>query len=210
LFRKETGKNIPLIIHSKIADTRHFKYVCEAGIVKNDIYILKDNESVQVNKLYKASAAFTKQYWKGLHSALSNHKHEQEAGRRIFINRISKVGRTISNFDEVEKVLQKFKFEICDTGNMSVENQSKLFGSASVIVGIHGAGLTNLIFANESTKVIEINPMYPNEDQLRPHYYWVCQCLDFNYQVYSPGKLSDGASFNVDCSMLEEYILKMI
>lgn len=40
--------------------------------------------------------------------------------------------------------------------NMSVDEQLSVFGNASAIIGLHGAGLTNMLFAPDGCMVIEI------------------------------------------------------
>ena len=46
---------------------------------------------------------------------------------------------------------------------MSVEEQVKFFSSADMVVGAHGAALTNLVFCRPGTRVVELfSPHYVN------------------------------------------------
>ncbi len=67
--------------------------------------------------------------------------------------------RHISNFDEVYSGLQaKFTNEkIVVFDSLPFEETVQLFQSAKLIIGAHGAGLSNMIFANK-TPIIEIFP----------------------------------------------------
>ena len=47
---------------------------------------------------------------------------------------------------------------------INFRNQIGLFNSANTIIGAHGAGLSNMIFSNPNTNVIEFQPEnYPNK-----------------------------------------------
>src|SRR6185437_12912895 len=47
-------------------------------------------------------------------------------------------------------------YEIITPGTLSFTEQARLFRSASVIVGAHGAGLTNIIFCEPGTTIYEL------------------------------------------------------
>jgi hypothetical protein len=76
----------------------------------------------------------------------------------LLIYRKEKV-RHISNFDEIYSGLQtKFPNEkIVVFDSLPFEETVDLFQSAKLIIGAHGAGLSNMIFANK-TPIIEIFP----------------------------------------------------
>jgi hypothetical protein len=48
-------------------------------------------------------------------------------------------------------------FETIELSNYSVADQMKIFDSATHVVSTHGAGLVNLLWCQQGTKVIEIN-----------------------------------------------------
>jgi hypothetical protein len=68
--------------------------------------------------------------------------------------------RTISNFDEMYNGLKnRFtneKFVVF--GSLPFDNTVKLFQQAKLIIGAHGAGLSNMIFGTKGTPIIEIFP----------------------------------------------------
>jgi capsular polysaccharide biosynthesis protein len=69
--------------------------------------------------------------------------------------------RMIINEKEVIDVLKKYGFEVYDLENISFAGQMELFSQAKTIIGVHGAGLTNMIFSGKKAKIIEINnPKY--------------------------------------------------
>jgi len=75
--------------------------------------------------------------------------------------------RQISNEDEVKKYLLKNNFISIKLQDIDFVKQIDLFHNAECIVGLHGAGLANLVFCKEKTKVVELRssnagPMYEN------------------------------------------------
>ena len=80
---------------------------------------------------------------------------------RIFISREDAAHRKVLNEDEVFSVLKKRGFKKVQLSTMSFVEKIQLFHSAEVIISPHGAGLTNLVFCNPATKVIELfTPTY--------------------------------------------------
>lgn len=84
---------------------------------------------------------------------------------RLFISREDAVERRISNHAEVAGFLKERGFEEIVPGGMTITEQVRAFKSAEVIVAPHGAGLTNIVFSDPGTKVIEL---------FSPHYVEKC------------------------------------
>lgn len=72
---------------------------------------------------------------------------------RIYINRSH---RRLVNELEVQAFLKSKDFTILNLEDYSLEEQVFIFDNAKVIMGFHGAGLTNLLFANKKSTVIEL------------------------------------------------------
>ena len=47
--------------------------------------------------------------------------------------------------------------------NLNFRDEVKLFNNAKIIVGLQGAGLTNLIWCKKNTKIIEIRSKFANK-----------------------------------------------
>ena len=59
------------------------------------------------------------------------------------------------------QAMEKRGFAVIDPGSLSVQDQIDHFAAAEVIVGPHGAALTNLVFAQEGARVLELfGPKY--------------------------------------------------
>ncbi len=85
----------------------------------------------------------------------------QKSFRKIYIDRGDSISnikhlRSISNEEEVKKLLLKKGFKILKLGDLNFKEQVELFNSAEIIVGLHGAGFGNIVFAKKNTKIIEL------------------------------------------------------
>jgi hypothetical protein len=78
------------------------------------------------------------------------------SGRRIFISRSDAAIRRLADEDVVMARLESLGFERALLGCMPFVEQVHLFHSASVVVGMHGAGLSNIAFMPRGGKVVEI------------------------------------------------------
>jgi tetratricopeptide (TPR) repeat protein len=76
--------------------------------------------------------------------------------RRLYISRRGGVTRRILNERELVEALRKLDFEIVHGETLSAREQLSLFGDAEIIVGVIGAGLTNILAAPTNTAVIEL------------------------------------------------------
>jgi hypothetical protein len=99
----------------------------------------------------------------------------EERGERLYIQRPSSVWRTIENEDAVRSCLEERSFRVVRPGEHSVADQISLFSRASVIVGMHGAGLTNVLFA-PNAELVELVGSYGGSD-----YFSMCRGLGNPY-----------------------------
>ena len=84
-------------------------------------------------------------------------------GRKIFIGRGEAKHRPLIHEKEIWAQLQKRGYDSVDCGKLSVQKQAEVFGSAGMVVGVHGAALTNLVFCYPGTRVVELfSPAYVN------------------------------------------------
>jgi hypothetical protein len=82
--------------------------------------------------------------------------------RRIHISRAGAPKRHAVNGDELDRRLADAGFETFSGHDLTLEQQIGVMGEAAIVVGCHGGGLTNVLFAAPGTRVIEvIDPEYP-------------------------------------------------
>lgn len=175
LAKKETLRNIPLIVDDGMFP-QEFDSL-QAMLPDWPIYRLDNSTLLKVKKLYVPSTCtnladnLREPMWKCSAICFRTLAHMQatvfrkfgidpaQTGRRkIFLARRS--GRNITNTAELEDVLTSFGYEIVDTGQLSFEQQVRLFSEAGAIVGAMGAAFTNLIFCRPGTKVLALSSPY--------------------------------------------------
>jgi|TARA_B100001964_G_scaffold164832_1_gene180949 capsular polysaccharide biosynthesis protein len=88
------------------------------------------------------------------------YKKKFNANKKIFIDRTDSISKHchIQNEEEVFNYLKNKGFSKYQLTKLSFFEKIYLFENAEIIVGAHGAGLTNLVFCKPKTKVIEIRP----------------------------------------------------
>jgi hypothetical protein len=96
---------------------------------------------------------------------------------RLFISREDANRRRLVNEEECLNVLRPLAFEKVTLSGLAVGDQARLFSGAGAIVAPHGAGLTNLVFCNPGTTVVEL--CSPGE--LRSHYLELSHCLGLDH-----------------------------
>lgn len=78
----------------------------------------------------------------------------------IYISRKNAPARRMKNELELEDALVKLGFKVVTAEHHSYSEQIKIFSEAGTIVGPHGAGLTNMIFASPGCRIVEIFPPF--------------------------------------------------
>ena len=83
----------------------------------------------------------------------------RSAGSRIYLSRENQnnyFSRSIENEDHLRAALRALGFTILEPANIPFRDQVQAINNASMIVGAHGSGFGNLIFARAGTTVIDL------------------------------------------------------
>lgn len=88
--------------------------------------------------------------------------------KRIYVKRNNARFRAVLNSAEVEQVATEYGFDIIDFDRYPLEEQTQLVSQADVLMGMHGAGLTNLLYMPTGSTVIEFRYQGPHHN----HCYW--------------------------------------
>ena len=91
-------------------------------------------------------------------AALAGLAERSSASRRIYVSRENATVRKITNAPEVRDLLSRYGFENVSCESLSVREQIELFSGAEAVLGVHGAGLANIVFSRPGTRVIELSP----------------------------------------------------
>jgi len=82
-------------------------------------------------------------------------------GKRLYVSRADASVRKVANEAALIERLTSLGFDIVAPGTMTVAEQAARFAQASHVVGLHGAGMTNVVFCPPGTSVLELlHPYY--------------------------------------------------
>ena len=113
-------------------------------------------------------------------------------GRRIYLSREKASYRNVINQDKLFQCLKPLNFESVVLETLSFSEQVELMATASVVIAPHGAGLSNIVFCQPRTKIIELfHPDYV------PIYYRVISNLCQLEHYYLIGEIVDKTTENL-------------
>ena len=94
---------------------------------------------------------------------------------RLYISRQGKRG--VLNNEEVASVLSGYGFTTIKPETMPFAEQVSVFSQANVVVGAHGAGLSNIIFCDGPAAVVELLPWAES----RPFFWAICNRFGYRH-----------------------------
>jgi capsular polysaccharide biosynthesis protein len=145
----------------------HFELLALGGVKKEQII----TEPCIANKLVYCSLTRNKynnkKYWDYESycyvSGLVKNKKVRSGNKKLYVSRGDVKWRKVENESELLSYLSSEGFECISMDGKTLDEQIRIFSEACCIVAPHGAALTNLLYCNENTKVIEIFPFdYPD------------------------------------------------
>lgn len=141
----------------------HESTLATLGIAPEQLHTIDRGEYVEADELFvpifgSNSLGLRQGAWNPafLNRAFGPSEAPAERGRRLFISRGTTGKRGIVNEEAVLDALAPYGFERVLCENHTVEEQAQMFAEADVVVGPHGAGLTNIAFCQPDTIVLEL------------------------------------------------------
>lgn len=114
----------------------------------------------------------------------SRYSLEPSASRKlIYVSREFATRRRFTNEMMLQDLLRRRGFSIVYLEQIPQRDQISMFREADTIVAQHGAGLTNLLFAQSGTRVLEIF-----SGREAHHYRWLAHAMQLDYSSVSSGK----------------------
>ena len=105
--------------------------------------------------------------------------------------------RRCRNEEDLRKPLQHLGFSLYTMDFLTFEEQIRLFRSSEVIVGLHGAAFSFLIFCDPGTKVVEINPY-----EHKGHFEHLSHHMNLSYTRYTDVVLHEANDpSHADCTI---------
>jgi capsular polysaccharide biosynthesis protein len=120
-----------------------------------------------------------------------------QASRRIYVSRRLTIRRRIVNEAEVAAYLQQHGFEFHELEDLSFREKVALFSEAQIVVGSHGAGFTNILFAPTGLSLIAlVEPRF-----VRFAYWAMCEALGHHFWYCLGETIDNPASSQADISI---------
>jgi len=114
--------------------------------------------------------------------------NQNEIGKKIWVSRKLSKHRKISNENELYQILKKYNYDIVYPEKLSFKEQVNLFSNTKVISGLHGGGLTNMLFMKKNSIVFELRR---ENDNVNNCYFSLASELDLKYYYSLETKLDD-------------------
>jgi capsular polysaccharide biosynthesis protein len=96
---------------------------------------------------------------------------------RVYVSRADAATRRVNNRTALTNHLASLGFTEYVLSDLSVAEQAALFNNSEIVVGPHGAGLSNMVYASDAT-IVEILP----ETVVRPVFYYLANEVGLEYE----------------------------
>ncbi len=123
-------------------------------------------------------------------------------GDNVYISRSNAISRQVVNEDEVMDLLSEYGFQRYHLEDRSLEENAALFNEAEIVVGAHGAGLTDIVFCTD-TSVVELFGT-----RVKPPYRQIAAELGLEYRELHCDPVS--TDIYVDTTELESIIIDLV
>jgi glycosyl transferase family 61 len=130
---------------------------------------------------------------------------QTKTDQRIYISRSRASRRRVLNEDEVIACLLKYGYKIVQTEKLTLEQQVAQFRAATHIVSPHGAGLVNMLFADNATIVEFLGD--PNPGSL--HFGRLAATLGHKHHYLPVKQKGKDTDMFVDISVLEKKLAEL-
>ncbi|MFK7858003.1 MAG: glycosyltransferase 61 family protein [Granulosicoccus sp.] len=107
---------------------------------------------------------------------------------KLYISRGSTGARAIGNEAELITLLESHNFQIVRAETLSIREQAELYSAASVVLGPHGAGLSNIAFCQPGTRVIELFNAH-----IAPCFWAICEVMELQHFMHFCGEYDEVA-----------------
>ncbi|MCC2113223.1 MAG: glycosyltransferase family 61 protein [Hyphomicrobiales bacterium] len=192
--------DIPVVVPQRLARTPFFQAATARGAIGRRVIVQGDREIITARTVYTVKPHDPD---RDLLDAVCDRlgvTADDAAEERIFIARGPGAAnrRHLRNQSEIDAILLRYAVRKVDPQAMSLDEQIALFARCSLVVGPHGAGLTNILWRRSAplTLVEMFNPAV-----LSPCYFMLARLWNHNYHClldHAPAGKGGRASSEAD------------
>jgi hypothetical protein len=204
LLEEFTTIDCPLLVGREVYSKPFFQFLIQDSELSKYNWVPVDIP-VSVEELYVARPMpYKARYWTRTKGLFVENDAAITGRRAMFINRSGT--RHITNFETIKLILDEFEVEEFEPGDLSVRQQAEAFNKATHIIGIHGAGMTNVMFCNyKRTKVLELC----SNNRIGTQYYWLCTALGIDWNMLLGSEAEADQSFELDPDKFRKVLEKL-
>lgn len=207
LERHGVDLSLPKVVSRALWETRFCRAILERMGIKDNNWIVQDDFYVGAEEvIFCKVMPITRTYYDRILDMMRVPDRGGCGDRRVFVTRRGAHVRRLANSEEVESVFGSRGFEVRDPEEMAVDAQIELFSNARYVAGVHGAGLTNIMFRRAGQ--LDLLEMFP-PSSIPPHYFWLSKALGHRHAGVVGEATSDeptDPTFKVDPCILDEAI----
>ncbi len=126
---------------------------------------------------------------------------------RIYVSRGGAAYKRLINEDQLLPIIGRFGFTVVRPEKLSLPQQVRMFSKAKIVAGVHGSGLTNMLFSPSPSLLMELQDL-----QFAPRrWYWkVASMLGHQYSTLAgrvTGSRYEGdTDFSIHPDLLDQYL----
>jgi len=142
-------------------------------------------------------------------------EYHSEKMERLYISRKLAKRRKALNESEMLDILYKYDFSIFYPEKHAFLEQVAIFSNIRYLIGEHGSGLTNMLFMDKNTSVLELHKNKTNELSHPSFLFWyMAEALEINYYHQSCDTSNNDDYFDgnyiIELDLFERNIIKML
>lgn len=212
LKRQNIDLSLPIVVSTRVSLLPFFKGILKESPFLRGLnwYVQKEDELIESDEIVVSKAMpHHPEYLACIAQLFLSESNERSQNRAIFLTRRGATnGRSIVNSEEIEAVVKARGFEIVDTASMNFSDQVRLFQQTKYLAGIHGAGLTNMLFRSGQTfHLLEIFP----SSNIPPHYFWLTKRIGGSYDfLVGDGRNLMNQNFYLNPQELNEKLHRLL
>jgi len=177
-------------------------------VFENCSYLTHSNNRWYIkNNLKIISKEYIKLITQFRNDVFKNHKFKKnEKFKYIIISRSKATRRRLLNETELFQKLRPYNFKLIYFEDCDFHEQINIARNCKIMLGYHGAGLTNLFFMQPKSSIVEIY----NKNYDHKHFKFFSQCLNLNYKNFLCKENYNNLDGECDSEKILKYIKKII
>lgn len=204
---------VPLLISKRLYERPYFQYFLAHPYLRDRQWVVQDEQCIRSHRTYFCKPlTHTPQYYRRILEMVrpADWVGNDPRARRLFITRSPKRLRFIENNAELTGICEQLGFDVLDFDELTLSQQIQAMRQARYVVGIHGAGLANILFrGGQPLAMLEI---YPPAIYFPFHYIMLANQLGYAYDglIGVPGSQRFSGGFRVNAVDFRQRLVALL